>query len=67
MTLWLVPAGLASYTEAPLVDVRYFTFFPDFMPPRLVRMLAPLERRLERSSIKAYSAHYMAVFEKAPQ
>ena len=64
---WLLPRGLDRYTDAPLVDVRYFTFFPDFMPPRLVRLLAPIERRLERSSFNVYSAHYMAVFEKAPQ
>jgi SAM-dependent methyltransferase len=61
---WLVPARLSGYTEAPLVDVRYFTFFPDFMPPPLVRMLAPVERALEKSSLNVYSAHYMAVFQK---
>ena len=55
---------LAQYTTAPVVDVRYFTFLPDFVPAPIVRLLAPIERALERSRAKAYSAHYMAVLRK---
>lgn len=61
---WLLPRSLSSYTLAPVVDVEYFTFFPDFMPQAIVRGLAPLERWLERSPLRAYSAHYMAVLRK---
>ena len=61
---WLVPGQLHTYTAAPTVDVHYFTFFPDFMPQALVRALAPIERRLEQSAFRRYSAHYMAVVRK---
>jgi ubiquinone/menaquinone biosynthesis C-methylase UbiE len=61
---WLLPDRLATYTAAPVVDVHYFTFFPDFMPQALVRWLAPIERWLEQSPVRRYSAHYMAVLRK---
>jgi SAM-dependent methyltransferase/uncharacterized membrane protein YbhN (UPF0104 family) len=61
---WLLPHRLAMYTDAPLVDVRYFTFLPDFLPQAFVRLLAPLERLLESSPLSPYSAHYMAVLRK---
>ena len=61
---WLRADRMAQYTEAPVVDVRYFTFLPDFLPQALVRLLGAVERALERSSLKVYSAHYMAVLEK---
>jgi SAM-dependent methyltransferase/uncharacterized membrane protein YbhN (UPF0104 family) len=61
---WLLPHRMAMYTDAPLVDLRYFTFLPDFLPQALVRLLAPLERLLESSPLSPYSAHYMAVLRK---
>jgi 2-polyprenyl-3-methyl-5-hydroxy-6-metoxy-1,4-benzoquinol methylase len=61
---WLLPHRMAMYTDAPLVDLRYFTFLPDFLPQVFVRLLAPLERLLESSPAGAYSAHYMAVLRK---
>jgi len=61
---WLRADRLAQYTDAPVVDVRYFTFLPDFVPQALVRWLRPIERLLERSRLNVYSAHYMAVLEK---
>ena len=64
---WLRADRMAQYTEAPVVDVRYFTFLPDFVPQALVRVLAPIERLLERSMLRVYSAHYMAVLEKPRQ
>ena len=62
---WLLAHELGQYTAAPVVDVHYFTFLPDFVPAPIVRLLAPLERALERSRAKAYSAHYMAVLRKS--
>jgi len=61
---WLLPRELASYTPAPVVDTLYFTFLPDFLPDALIKALAPIERWLERSRVRAYSAHYMAVLRK---
>lgn len=61
---WLLAHRLHEYTAAPTVDVRYFTFLPDFVPAAVVRFFAPLERMLERSAAGVYSAHYMAVLRK---
>ena len=61
---WLLAHELDRYTSAPVVDVHYFTFLPDFVPAPIVKLCAPLERALERSVARVYSAHYMAVIRK---
>jgi ubiquinone/menaquinone biosynthesis C-methylase UbiE/uncharacterized membrane protein YbhN (UPF0104 family) len=61
---WLLPHRMALYTDAPLVELRYFTFFPDFLPQAVVGLVSPLERLLEGSPLRVYSAHYMAVLRK---
>lgn len=61
---WLLPHRLSMYTPAQVVDVRYFTFLPDFIPALVMRVLAPFERLLEASAMRAYSAHYMTVLRK---
>lgn len=61
---WLLPNRLHDYTSAAAVDVQYFTFFPDFIPQIFAGMLRPIERRLEESSLRVFSAHYMAVLQK---
>jgi len=61
---WILPHDLARYTSASVVDIAYFTFCPDFLPERVVQRLAPVERWLERSAARRYSAHYMAVLRK---
>jgi SAM-dependent methyltransferase len=58
---WLLPHRLNAYTPAPVEAVRYLTFLPDFMPQAFVRLLTPVERVLEASPLRIYSAHYMAV------
>jgi 2-polyprenyl-3-methyl-5-hydroxy-6-metoxy-1,4-benzoquinol methylase/uncharacterized membrane protein YbhN (UPF0104 family) len=63
---WLLPNALQVYTAAPVVDVRYFTFLPDFVPQAIAALLSPIERLLEGSSLGVYSAHYMAVLQKGP-
>lgn len=64
---WLLPHRMAQYTKARVIEVRYFTFLPDFLPGPIVRLLSPIERILEGSTLRAYSAHYMAVLEKEPR
>jgi ubiquinone/menaquinone biosynthesis C-methylase UbiE len=61
---WLLPDQLAMYTDAAVTEVRYFTFLPEFLAPGFVKLLASLERWLEGSSLRVYSAHYMAVIRK---
>jgi hypothetical protein len=61
---WLLPSRLETYTSAAVAEVHYFTFLPEFLPETFVRLLGPLERFLEASPLRAYSAHYMAVLQK---
>jgi glycosyltransferase 2 family protein len=44
--------------------LEFFTFLPDFLPRSLLGLALPLERRLERSGVREYSVHYMAVLRK---
>jgi 2-polyprenyl-3-methyl-5-hydroxy-6-metoxy-1,4-benzoquinol methylase len=62
---WLLPHRLSQFTTAPVVDIHYFTFLPDFAPRGIVTMFRPVERWLERSPLRIFSAHYMAVFQKS--
>jgi SAM-dependent methyltransferase len=61
---WLLPHKLGTYTPLPVVDIRYFTFLPEFLPDVFLRAFGPIERALERSPLRPYSAHYMAVLRK---
>jgi ubiquinone/menaquinone biosynthesis C-methylase UbiE/uncharacterized membrane protein YbhN (UPF0104 family) len=59
--LWIRPTRLPRIAGgAWSSEVAYFTFLPEFLPYILHRVLEPLERRLELSSLRRYSAHYMA-------
>lgn len=66
---WLLPHHLDRYAPAGVTavasEIRYFTFLPDFLPQAVVRALSPIERALERSRWRIYSAHYMAVLRKS--
>ncbi|MBI5499185.1 MAG: methyltransferase domain-containing protein [Deltaproteobacteria bacterium] len=58
---WLRADALPAVVGASWqTDVDYFTFLPDFLPAGLLRRLQPLERVLERSRCRRWSAHYMA-------
>jgi len=46
--------------------VAFFTFLPDFLPAGLLRLLGPLERALERSPLRSWSAHFMVEYKKGP-
>jgi SAM-dependent methyltransferase len=64
--LWLLPSRLPQIPGGTwLPEVSYFTFLPEFLPFIGLRLLTPLERWLERSSVlRRYSAHYMAALRR---
>jgi ubiquinone/menaquinone biosynthesis C-methylase UbiE/uncharacterized membrane protein YbhN (UPF0104 family) len=62
---WLLPHRLLRYSDAQVRRVDYFTFMPDFVPRFAMRALRPIEALLEASPLRVYSAHYMAVLQKA--
>jgi len=58
---WIRPHRLPSIPGAGWKKpIDYFTFLPDFLPAVLMRPLAGLERLLERSPWRSWSAHYVA-------
>jgi SAM-dependent methyltransferase len=60
---WIRPGRLPRVEGAEWErEITYFTFLPDFVPAALLRSLAPLERALERSPLRQWSAHYTATF-----
>lgn len=59
---WLLPDRLPIPEGLELLQVKYFTFLPDFLPLPLLRALRPLESWLESGRLARFSAHYMAVF-----
>jgi len=62
--IWLDPKQLSETENLKLEDTIYFTFLPDFIPSFLMKPLRRLERKLENSSARAFSVHYMAVLRK---
>jgi SAM-dependent methyltransferase len=63
---WILPTRLPPIPGATwlVAENRYFTFLPDFVPGWALRLLRPLEARLEGSSWAPFSAHYQAVLAK---
>jgi ubiquinone/menaquinone biosynthesis C-methylase UbiE/uncharacterized membrane protein YbhN (UPF0104 family) len=61
---WLLPDRLPNETSMAVVATEYFTFLPDFLPHAVVSLFRPIERLLEASPLRVYSAHYMAVLQK---
>jgi SAM-dependent methyltransferase len=62
---WILPSALpAAPGAAWAAEAQYFTFTPDFVPSALQRLLGGIERTLERSALRGYSAHYQACLVK---
>ena len=58
---WIRPSELPAVEGAAWrPDVDYYTFLPDFTPRTLLRLLRPMEARLERSRVANWSAHFTA-------
>ncbi|MEE9606670.1 MAG: methyltransferase domain-containing protein [Myxococcota bacterium] len=67
---YLKPSALPAVEGARWADDKvYLTFLPDFTPAPLLELFAGVERALERSRLRTWSAHYMAqlVVAGAPQ
>lgn len=65
--LWIRPTRLPQVPGGHWQRVvDYFTFVPEFMPARLLAWLRPIERWLEGSPLRKYSAHYMATLTREP-
>lgn len=64
--IWLEPyKDKEMYRKFNIINIEYFTFFPDFLPEILINILSPVEKKLEESPIlKKYSAHYTMILEK---
>jgi SAM-dependent methyltransferase len=62
---WILPSALPSAPGAAwAAEAQFFTFTPDFVPNALQRLLGGIERALERSALRGYSAHYQACLVK---
>ncbi len=58
---WIKPYALPVVSGATWDgDLTYLTFLPDFTPRPLVELLSGVERSLERSRFRSWSAHYVA-------
>ena len=62
--LWLTPDEVEALCEMPIEAEEYFTFLPEFTPQLWQTALGFLERWLERSRLRRYSAHYMLLCRK---
>jgi SAM-dependent methyltransferase len=59
--VWVRPSALPRVDDARWDDEKeYLTFLPDFVPQALLKPLVGLERALERSRLRSWSAHYVA-------
>lgn len=63
---FISPSRLPVTRDATWTGVAYYDFLPDFLPAWLLRWLAPVERALERSPLRRFSAHYTARMDLAP-
>ena len=62
---WILPSWLPRIQGGAWDErIEYFTFFPDFIPAVILRWLSGVEAYFERSHLRRFSAHYMAVFNK---
>jgi hypothetical protein len=62
--LWLTPQDVEGLTDMRVVAGEYFTFLPEFSPRLWQAALGFLERWLEKSRLRRYSAHYMLICRK---
>ncbi|MBM4363583.1 MAG: hypothetical protein FJ104_12955, partial [Deltaproteobacteria bacterium] len=63
---WILPGALPAVAGGAWAPgAVHFTFLPEFLPAAVFRAFAGLERWLERSRLRRYSAHFMATLVKS--
>lgn len=64
--LWFSPSDIRSLpvTDAVLIDIKYFTLIPNFVPSFLFGIVTRAESFLERITTNRFGAQYVAVFRK---
>lgn len=62
--LFLKPHFFYALTNVKVIDLKYYTFMPDFMPKFALNTGIALESFLEKTPLKSWSAHYMVVLRK---
>lgn len=62
---WMDPADLPHIEGGTWSnEINYFTFLPDFTPEPVMKGFAGMEKRLENSRFKHWSAHFLATWVK---
>jgi SAM-dependent methyltransferase len=61
---WIEPWQFQTIAGLRPVEIRFFTFLPDFIPAWLMKPCLALDRWLERSRFRSYAVHYVAVLER---
>ncbi len=59
---WIEPK-LTQFGNLISNKIIYFTFLPEFVGKRPMKFFEPIEKKIENSRLKKYSAHYFRVFE----
>ncbi len=62
--IFLKPEFFRQFRQARAIDVQYYTFTPDFTPRSLLSTAMRMERILENSPLKSWSAHYLVALKK---
>ena len=62
---WILPEQTDKWFGLDRVKLTRFTFVPDFTPPSLFAMFRWLEGWLERSPMRNYAAHFLAVLRRS--
>ncbi len=63
--LWILPSHLQGRYGTACGPVSYFTFTPDFAPRALIPFFSWLERFLERTPGRIWSAHYAVTIDSS--
>ncbi len=61
---WIQPWQFHTIAGLKPIEIRFFTFLPDFIPAWMMKPCLAIDRWLERSRFRSYAVHYVAVMER---